>query len=235
MNATTPTRQATLPASIERGTTLNAKFGLKLKDDALAIVTSDVEGITDGATLHPVTNPDLIANVQEIVVADRWTALHLSLDLHAGNAAKYLAQGASKNAFLFVMVNEALGTARQVNVKLSPQYAREKSRATKFFSSFKADGSQAEAYVYAVGRAGYLSLDAACEAVGDGYRPTLLHFRPVLSAEHQPFLENLSLDELVAMGDRVGSIGQMLGMQLMGSGSKEDMLALASLLQQGKH
>ena len=44
MNSTKPTHQSILPASIERGAALNSKFGLALKDDALAIVTADVEG-----------------------------------------------------------------------------------------------------------------------------------------------------------------------------------------------
>lgn len=227
-------RQPTLPARIELGRDLNGKFNLNLPEDALAFVTADVSTITSAATFYPFMNSDLIADVQQAVVADRNCALLLAFDLYGAHVAKYFEQGSAKNSFLLVLVDEPSHSARVLNIGLVMEMHEQKTQAVAYFSALRTNPAQAERYVAAVARAGYLSVATSADVARTSYLPSQVHFRPVFSQEHAPFIDG-SLDALVSAGSRLGSLGKMMNARFVGAGTLEEVTALAESLGQPKH
>jgi hypothetical protein len=230
-------RNTPAAARIELGAAVNKRYGLTLQPKRLAVVTDDIPSLTNKAVTHPMSNPLLIARVQELVVVDELVAVHMTLDLHAKEVADFIVQSVVQG-FSLVLVDRAKGSARTLTLKESSESRVSEEETKRGMSIYRNVPSQAKAYVACVGLIGYEGCSGALDALRRPRAANRVFFRPVFGDEHQGFLP-ASLGDLIAASRDVptlGSIGEKLfGAKLLGMGSLQEMTAMAECYHKPHH
>ncbi len=227
-------QKRTLPmaATIERALDVNTRYGISLQPGKLALVTEDVEHLTAQATATPFSAPDMLALVQQVVLATRHVAVHTMLDLQDPLSNEYVGQSASEG-FLLVIVNSVTGHARQLTVRMEGPPGVSKSELAAL-AGYLEQPSHPEAFLQTVSSEGFDGCRGMLRNLNLSIAPSNVHFRPVLSQLHLEAMQ-VSLPELIGQRLEAPSLSKLIRGTLIGAGSPKELAEMLGSFCKPRH
>lgn len=222
-----------LPATLQAAESVNSQYGLGIELGRLVLVTDDIPGLTPAARFEPYTQPDHLVLVQQLVVTDDDVCAVFTLDLHASDSARFLAQNV-ESGLPIVLVCPERGRARVVLVPLIADMADGAAEAAQYFARLEVPPLSAQAYLSMLGDIGAGTAQLLSRTMGLDGVSMQFHLRPVLGTEHLACLGDETLASFVARPDEAPMLSRLLGTTYLGSGSLVELLALAHALDEPK-
>lgn len=199
----------TLAARLERGASVNARFGIALDDKCLVVVAPDIPGLTDDAVYSPVTSLGMLAEVQPLVITSTAVSAALILDMHGVGVAEYLAQNLRRGLPL-LLVSADGHVARFVRLHAADEFTDSIDDAARHFSTFSTVREQSDVYLMSLyDLASDLTALLSDRLAETGqYMP--VHVRCVLDDKHLSLLGDSTLDALLTLRHRAPSVIDVL-------------------------